>query len=96
MTKKTTSKEKKRLIIISLTIIVLLVYLCLNVYSDFNRIKENKVTAAALKSEYNALLQEEEKLSSEVTKMQASDYIARYAKEKFMYSSDDEIIIRID
>ena len=96
MTRGKTNKEKKRLIIISLTMIVLLFYLGFNVYSDFNKIKANKTTTNQLKAEYESLLDEEKKLNSEVTKMQDSEYVARYAKEKYMYSSDDELIIRID
>ena len=74
----------------------LLVYLCFNVYSDFNKIKANKTTTNQLKSEYESLLDEEKKLDGEVRKMQDSEYVARYAKEKYMYSSENEYIIRID
>ena len=34
-------------------------------------------------------------LTSEVTKMNDPEYLARYAKEKFLYSKDDEVIIRM-
>ena len=96
MTRGRTKKEKNRLIIISLTMLALLIYLGFNVYSDFSKIKANKTEASNLKTQYENLLDEEKKLNSEVTKMQDSAYIAKYAKEKYMYSSDDEIIIRID
>ncbi len=96
MTRGRTRKEKNRLILISLTMIALLTYLGFNVYSDFTKIKANKSTTSELKSEYETLLDEEKKLNSEVTKMQDSSYVARYAKEKYMYSSDNELIIRID
>ena len=39
---------------------------------------------------------EEEKLQSEVTKLQDDDYILRYAKEKFLYSENGELIIRMN
>ena len=42
------------------------------------------------------LLSEEEKLVSEVTKLQDDEYVARYAKEKFLYSEDGEVIIRMN
>ena len=96
MTRGKTKKERNRLIIISITMISLLVYFGFNVYSDFSKIKENKTVTNQLKSEYENLLDEEKKLNSEVAKMQDSSYVARYAKEKYMYSSDNEIIIRID
>lgn len=96
MTRGKTKKEKNRLIIISITMISLLVYFGFNVYSDFSKIKENKTVTNQLKTEYENLLDEEKKLNSEVAKMQDSSYVARYAKEKYMYSSDNELIIRID
>ena len=37
----------------------------------------------------------EEKLQSDVTKLQDSDYIARYAKEKFLYSEEGDTLIRM-
>ena len=59
-------------------------------------ILENKSKIKELNKEYNELLSNEEKLVSEVTKLQDDEYVARYAKEKFMYSEDGEIIIRMD
>ena len=37
----------------------------------------------------------EEELKATVTKLQDPDYVARYAREKYLYSKDGEIIIRI-
>ena len=34
-------------------------------------------------------------LKSEVAKLQDPDYVARYAREKYLYSKSGEIIIRI-
>ena len=96
MTKGRTRKEKKRLIFISVTIVALLVSLFGSLYSDFMQILENKKETSILTSEYEKLIDEQESLSSEVTKMQDPNYVARYAKEKYLYSSEGEIIIRID
>ena len=38
----------------------------------------------------------EKSLQSEVAKLKDPDYVARYAKEKYLYSSDGETIIRMD
>lgn len=96
MTKGRTRKEKKRLVFISVTIVVLLVSLFGSLYTDFIKIMENKKETAILTSEYENLLDEQKVLSSEVTKMQDPNYVARYAKEKYLYSSEGELIIRID
>lgn len=96
MTKGRTRKEKKRLVFISVTIVALLISLFGTLYSDFIQIMANKKETSLLTSEYEKLLDEQESLASEVTKMQDPNYVARYAKEKYLYSSEGEIIIRID
>ena len=96
MTKGRTRKEKKRLVFISVTIVALLISLFGTLYSDFMQIMANKKETNLLTSEYEKLLDEQESLASEVTKMQDPNYVARYAKEKYLYSSEGEIIIRID
>ena len=57
---------------------------------------KNKSKITSLNKKYNNLLSEEEKLVSEVTKLQDDDYVLRYAKEKFLYSEDGEVIIRMN
>ena len=93
---KKTKKEKKRLFLISTLIIFLLVSLVMSVSKDWTTILENNRKIAELNAKYDSLLTEESQLKSEVTKLQDTDYIARYAKEKYMYSSEGETIIRMD
>lgn len=93
---KRTKKEKKRLFFISTMIVVLMVLLVQSVAKDWTEIMDNNHQIKSLTEKYNNLLKEEEKLESDVTKLQDSDYIARYAKEKFLYSQDGDMIIRMD
>lgn len=93
---KKTKKEKKRLFAISTMIVVLLVMLINSVASDWSEIMDNNHQIKQLTDEYNDLMAEEEKLQSDVTKLQDSDYIARYAKEKYLYSQEGDTIIRMD
>lgn len=93
---KKTKKEKKRLFVISIVIILLIVSLISSVAGDWTKIMENKSKITSLNKKYNDLLSDEEKLVSEVTKLQDDEYILRYAKEKFMYSENGEIIIRMN
>ena len=58
----------------------------------FTYIKEKK----NLESSYMSILEEEELLKSEIQKLQDQEYIARYAREKYLYSKDGELIIKID
>lgn len=94
--KRKTRKEKKRLMVISVTIIILLLSLSSTLYKNFIQIIKNKKETAVLKNEYESLLNEKDLLKSEIMKMQDPDYIARYAKEKYFYSSDGEYIIKMD
>lgn len=55
---------------------------------------QNKQEITVLQSSYEELLDTEEALKAEVQKLQDPEYVERYAKEKFLYTKDDEIIIR--
>ncbi len=77
-------------------IVILMVMLVRTVASDWQEIMDNNHQIKHLTEEYNSLLSEEKKLESDVAKLQDSDYIARYAKEKYLYSQDGDTIIRMD
>lgn len=49
-----------------------------------------------LKGQLEMLKEEEADLKTEVVKLQDPDYIARYAREHYLYSKDDELLIRIE
>lgn len=57
----------------------------------YNKRKEKKEFTTMLEK----LKEKEEELNSVVTKLSNPDYVARYAREKYLYSKDGEIIIRI-
>lgn len=50
---------------------------------------------SALKQEMLSLREKEAQLKIDVEKLEDPDYVARYAREKYMYSKDGEIIIRL-
>ena len=41
-------------------------------------------------------LEEEENLKEEITRLQDPEYMAKYAREKYLYSKDNEIILKIE
>lgn len=65
------------------------------IFQDWMTIMSNKQDMKSLSNYYTQLLEEEESLTSEVTKLHDNDYVARYAREKYMYSLPGEIIIKI-
>lgn len=93
--KKITKKTKRRLTFLSCTILFLVGVIIASVFNDLCEIIRNKNEIALLSNNYESLLHEEESLQSEITKLQDSDYVARYAREKFLYSLPDEVIIKM-
>lgn len=59
------------------------------------KINNKYVEAHELEKKLADLQEEEKELNSEIVKLQDPDYLARYAREKYFYSKDNEIIIRI-
>lgn len=94
--RKKGKKERRRLLLISLITFVLLTFFASGLYKNFMQILNNRKEAAKLEAEYESLIDRQKSLTSEVTKMQDPNYVARYAKEKYLYSQEGEIIIRID
>ena len=95
MKKRVKSKTKLRLRLLTLIIVLLIGVLITSVYKDLMQVIKNKSEIALLTDKYNSLLHDEESLQSEITKLQDSDYVARYAREKWLYTLPDEIIIKL-
>lgn len=57
----------------------------------YSKYQEKKELSTALKE----LKEKEEVLKADATKLQDPDYIARYAREKYLYSKEGEIILQI-
>lgn len=95
MNKRVSSKVKRRLCLLSCVLILMISVFIGTIFQDWVQIMQNKSMLADLNSQYNELLDQEESLNSEVTKLHDIDYVARYAREKYMYSLPNEIIIKI-
>jgi cell division protein DivIC len=96
MAKKRMRKPKKVsiiiIILVCLCVCSYIVYCNVSIISEANdlRIENND-----LKNELNELKGEEVSLKVQVDKLQDPDYVAKYAREKYLYSGKDEYIIRI-
>ena len=88
-------KEKRKFFFIAILYIALGAILIQSVgttlFQIYNKNKEKK----EFEKELLELKDKEEELKATVTKLQDPDYVARYAREKYLYSKDGEIIIRI-
>lgn len=94
--KKKGLKTKFRVTFYSILLIITSVLFFTTLYSTVskyikinNEIKNGKIS-------YEDKLSEEEELKTEINKLQDPEYVARYAREKYLYSKDDEIIIKIE
>ena len=95
LAKKKVKKKAKRLAtfgIVSIFLIVIISVTLLGVFSEIiNKYQERDDLLTKL-----TLLEEKEKeLKNNVEKLQDPEYLARYAREKYFYSKDGELIIRI-
>lgn len=91
---KVTKKERRRLTIFVLSFLFIIGFTCINIFPDWLKIMNNKQKITHLQGSYEELLDTEEALKAEVQKLQNPEYVERYAKEKFLYTKDGEIIIR--
>ncbi|MBP3634880.1 MAG: septum formation initiator family protein [Bacilli bacterium] len=86
---------KKKIVLVTLVFLVVGVILLKSIVQTSIQIYDKQKE----KKEFTAMLEElkekEEQLNNTVTKLQDPDYVARYAREKYLYSKDGEIIIRI-
>ena len=94
--KRVTKKDKRRLIVLMIIFIPLLTLFLSNMFSYWSNIYKNIKEKKKLENEYALKLEEEELLKSEIEKLQDEEYVARYAREKYFYSKEGELILRID
>ncbi|MBE6157732.1 MAG: septum formation initiator family protein [Firmicutes bacterium] len=94
MSKKKSKKRKRlfSLVLISLAIIGFTTFTIgkywVEIYDKYREKKE-------LEKEYVTLKEKEAELKVDANKLQDPDYIARYAREKYLYSKDGEFILKI-
>ena len=94
-TKVSMKKNVKRLLVFGLFSVAIITFVLVSVYKVINQIVDKYKEASELEKKIAILSQEEEDLNNEITKLQDKDYLARYAREKYFYSKQGELIIRI-
>ena len=94
-TKVCVKKNVKRLLVFGLFSVAVICFVFVSVYKVINQIFEKYQEAGELEKRIASLTEEEEELNNEVNRLQDQDYLARYAREKYFYSKNGELIIRI-
>ena len=95
-TKKVSMKKNaKRMLIFGFFSLVIILFVSISVLKIVHQIVDKYQEAHILEEKMADLDEKEADLNNEIKKLQDSDYLARYAREKYFYSKDGELIIRI-
>lgn len=95
-TKKVTLKKNaKRLLVFGFFSFAIITFVGINIFKIVDEIVDKYREASVLEKKIVALEEEENDLNNEIKKLQDSEYLARYAREKYFYSKNGELIIRL-
>ena len=94
-TKKHKKSNKSNSLKLLLLVFVFAIILVSTVFTDWLEIMDNKKETEELGKYYVNLQEQGASLNSEVIKLQDPEYVARYAREKYMFTKDGEIILRL-
>lgn len=95
MKKKNNRNAKIRLFLFFMIFGSMTLYLSYNFFLNISKIMEIKKEKQILQDKLVVLHDKELELNSDIKKLKDPEYVARYAREKYMYSKDGELIIRI-
>ena len=94
--KRRASKSKIRIfisLVVFMFVTAALGYDCLNNILKIQGMKKEKKD---LEEKLVTLQEEKESLESDILRLEDPDYIAKYVREKYFYSKDGELILRLD
>lgn len=91
-----TKKKKRRLIIFGSLSLIVIGYFIFNLCYYSYRIAVLEKSKTQLEQQLTNLQKNEEDLTNDIQKLKDPEYIARFARENYMYSKDGEYIIKID
>ena len=88
-------KTVKRVLVFGVFSLVAISFVCVTVFNIVTEIMDKYKEASELEKRMAILDEKEQDLNNEILKLQDKDYLARYAREKYFYSKNGELIIRI-
>ena len=94
--KKTNNRIRIRLFVFLPLFIVAFGILSYSCGNNILKLMELKNEKKNLERQLVVLTDEKEDLEADVKRLSDSNYVARYAREKYLYSKKGEIIIRMD
>lgn len=96
MKRKVSKKSKRRLMTFGIFSIIAIVYFCITLIGYIYNYASLKSEENSLKDQLVSLQDEKKDLKIEIQKLNDPSYVIRYAKEKFLYSSEGEYVIKLN
>ena len=93
--KKNSKKARYRIFFCFVIFGMVITSLSYSFFTNVAKIIEINNEKQVLNDKLTSLKDAEELLNSDIKKLYDPDYVARYAREKYLYSKDGELIIRI-
>ena len=93
--KKTSKKVKSRMFLFFIIFGTIIASLSYSFFSNVQKMIEINKQKNELKEKLASLEEEEKVLNSDIKKLEDPDYVARYAREKYLYSKPGEYILQI-
>ena len=94
--KRVTKASKRRLLLFGSLSIVIIVYFLVSLSTYAIDIYNLKKEEKFLKQELVNLQSDEKELNTQIEMLKDVDYLARYARENYLYSKDGEIVLKIE
>lgn len=91
-----TKTAKRRLTVLTPIVILAIGYCAFTLVTTAFHLYQLHHEEKELKEELNNLKGESKELKNEITKLQDKDYVARYARENYLYTKDGEYVIKVD
>ena len=88
-------KKKRRMFFLGLSSVAVIIAMTFTIGHYWVEIYEKYQEKRVLEKKLISLKEKEKELELDASKLQDPDYIARYAREKYLYSKDGEFIIKI-
>ena len=94
--KRITKQSKCRLLVFGTATAILIIYSVVTFASYILNIKNLKEQQLGLQNKLTSMQEEESLLKTEIEKLNDKDYLARFAREKYLYTKDGEYVLKID
>ena len=93
--KRNRKKRVRRMLLLGLGSLVIIITMVFTIGKYWVEIYDKYKEKSELEKKLAQLQLEEKTLKLDADKLQDPDYVARYAREKYLYSKDGEFIIKI-